>query len=609
MELVDGRVLVVSSADPHPGAVARPDWWKSAVVYQVYPRSFADSDGDGVGDLGGILSRLDHLELLGVDVVWLSPVYRSPMADNGYDISDYGDVDPLFGTLEQLDELIAVLHARGMKLVMDLVVNHTSSAHAWFAESRSSTDNPKRDWYWWRSPRPGFEPGTPGAEPTNWGSAFSGPAWTYDERTGEYYLHVFAPGQPDLNWENPEVRQAVYAMMRSWLDRGVDGFRMDVINVISKPVGPVGADGRVTLPDGVVGGARDPRWPGVVDTVVFADTAGLVLNGPRMHEFLQEMHREVFAGRPPGLLNVGETPGCSVAEAVLYTDPARGELDMVFQFEHVDLDSGPKGKWDIRPVTTLQLKQSLGRWQDGLAEVGWNSLYLGNHDQPRCVSRFGSDAPEHREQSAKALATVLHLHRGTPYVYQGDELGMTNPGFTRLDQLRDVESLNHYAAAVARGEDPAEVMRALAYKSRDNARVPMPWDDSPGAGFTTGTPWLDLHPLSATVNAAAQVQDPDSVFSHYRRLIALRHAEPCVAHGTFRLILADHQQLYCFERSSGDTRLLVLANLSSAADVVPDLSELDPWSSAEPLIASVPGTSPAATDPLAPWESRVFRLR
>src|SRR5215217_2343479 len=306
------------------------------------------------------------------------------------------------------------------------------------------------------------------------------------------------------------------------------------------------------------------------------------------------MRREVFVGRPPGLLKVGETPGCPVEEAVLYTDPSRGELDMVFQFEHVDLDSGPKGKWDIRPMTMLPLKQSFRRWQDGLAEVGWNSLYLGNHDQPRSVSRFGSDAPEHREQSAKALATVLHLHRGTPYIYQGDELGMSNPGFTRLEQLRDVESLNHYATAVARGENPADVSRALAYKGRDNTRVPMPWDA--------------LHPLSGSVNAAAQVDDPDSVFSHYRRLIALRHAEPCVAHGTFRMLLANHEQLYCFERSFDDTRLLVMANLSSAADVVPDLSELVVWSSAEPLIASLPGSSPTPTDPLAPWESRVFRL-
>jgi oligo-1,6-glucosidase len=281
---------------------------------------------------------------------------------------------------------------------------------------------------------------------------------------------------------------------------------------------------------------------------------------------------------------------------------------MVFQFEHVDLDSGPKGKWDVVPMTMLQLKQSFARWQDGLAEVGWNSLYLGNHDQPRCVSRFGSDAPEHREQSAMALATVLHLHRGTPYVYQGDELGMSNPGFTRLDQFRDVESLNHYAAAVARGEDPVDVIRALAYKGRDNARVPMPWDASPGAGFTSGIPWLDLHPLSGSINAAAQVDAPNSVFSHHRRLIALRHAEPCVVHGTFRMLLAEHEQLYCFERSFGRTRLLVVANLSSAADVIPDLFELAAWSSAELLIASVLGSSPAPTDSLAPWESRVYRL-
>jgi len=558
------------------------DWWKAAVVYQVYPRSFADSDGDGVGDLGGVLAHLDHLERLGVDVLWLSPVYRSPMADNGYDISDYQDIDPLFGTLEQLDELIAALHERGMRLVMDLVVNHTSDAHAWFAESRSSRDSPKRDWYWWRAPRAGHAAGEPGAEPTNWRSQFSGPAWTLDEATGDYYLHLFAAAQPDLNWENPEVREAVYSMMRWWLDRGVDGFRMDVINLISKVV---------SLPD-------DPD----------GDASPYVLNGPRIHEFLQEMHREVFAGRPPGLLNVGETPGCPVEQARLYTDPARGELDMVFQFEHVDLDSGPAGKWDLQPMTMLDLKRSLGRWQSGLAAVGWNSLYLGNHDQPRCVSRFGNDAPEHRDQSAKALATVLHLHRGTPYVYQGDELGMTNVGFTRLDQLRDVESLNHYADAVEQGDEPAAVLAALRYKSRDNARTPLPWDSSAQAGFTTGTPWIDLHPDATTVNAAAQVDDPDSVFSHYRRLIALRHDEPTVAHGTFEMLLADDEQVYAFVRELDGTLLLVVANLSDSAGVVVDLAVTGTdWAGAELLVSSVPRTTPAAADPLAPWESRVFR--
>ena len=343
------------------------DWWKSAVVYQIYPRSFADSNGDGIGDLRGIIGKLDYLHRLGVDVVWLSPIYRSPMDDNGYDISDYQDVDPIFGTLEDLDELIAAVHERGMKLVMDLVVNHTSSAHAWFQESRSSKDNPKRDWYWWRPPRPGHTPGEPGAEPTNWGSVFSGPAWTYDETTGEYYLHIFAPSQPDLNWENPEVRQAVYAMMRWWLDRGVDGFRMDVINHISK----------VTVPEP----------PGLLDAEVstapgaspYGNQGPYVLNGPRMHEFLQEMHREVFAGRPPGLITIGEMPGTSVEHARLYTDPSRQELDMIFQFEHVDLDSGPHGKWDLVPLTLPMLKESLGRWQAELADVGWNSLYR----QPR----------------------------------------------------------------------------------------------------------------------------------------------------------------------------------------------------------------------------------
>jgi oligo-1,6-glucosidase len=561
--------------------VTERDWWKSAVVYQVYPRSFADSDGDGVGDLRGVIDHLDHLELLGVDVVWLSPVYKSPMADNGYDISDYQDVDPLFGSLQQLDELIGKLHARGIRLVMDLVVNHTSSAHAWFQESRSSKHNPKRDWYWWRPPRDGHEP-------TNWESAFSGPAWTYDERTGEYYLHLFAPEQPDLNWENPEVRQAVYAMMRWWLDRGVDGFRMDVVNHLSKVVDEDGS-----LPDGHRReGAR------------FGDKTPYVVNGPRIHEFLHEMHQEVFAGRPPGLITIGETPACPLEEAVLYTDPAREELDMVFQFEHVDLDSGPGGKWDIVPMALLDLKRSLDKWQVGLAETGWNSLYLGNHDQPRCVSRFGNDSPEHREQSAKALATVLHLQRGTPYVFEGDELGLPNAGYTRIDQLRDIESDNHYAEAVAAGQDPAEVMAALSAKGRDNARVPMPWDDGPNGGFTTGTPWLDTHPAAATINAAAQVDDPDSVFSHYRRLIALRHGEKAVSHGTFTMLVPDDERVYAYLREHDGTRLLVLANLSDHAGVTADVGT---WDDAELAVGSVAGSSPAATDPLAPWESRVYR--
>ena len=576
------------------------DWWKSAVVYQVYPRSFADSDGDGVGDLGGILERLDHLVALGIDVVWLSPVYRSPMDDNGYDISDYQDVDPLFGTLAQLDELIARAHAAGMKIVMDLVVNHTSDEHPWFVESRSSTDSPKRDWYWWRPPRAGHEPGAKGAEPTNWGSAFSGPAWTYDETTGDYYLHLFSPKQPDLNWENPEVRAEVHRMMSWWLDRGVDGFRMDVINLISK----VTVEAAPGLPEGAIGG-RDPRGAGVIDTSEYGDTHPHVVNGPRLHEFLQEMHREVFAHRGPGLLTVGETPGASVEDARLFTDPDRGELDMVFTFEHVDLDSGPGGKWDVVPYRLLDLKRTFGRWQEGLADVGWNSLYWGNHDQPRAVSRYGDDSPEHREASATALATVLHLHRGTPYVYQGDELGMTNYPFRTIDDFEDLESVNRFHAATARGDDPDEVLDALRYKGRDNARTPMQWDASPQAGFTTGTPWLAVNPNHTEINAAAQVDDPESVFSHHRRLIALRHDDPVVAHGRFTMVLPDHDQLYAFTRTLEDSTLLVVANLSSLPADASELPDAAAWLAAETVLESGRSDSPGWV--LGPWEARVLR--
>ncbi len=565
-----------STHGPVSSELAR-DWWKSAVVYQIYPRSFADGNGDGIGDLAGIIERLDYLQHLGVDVIWLSPVYRSPMDDNGYDISDYQDIDPLFGTLEEFDSLLAGAHQRGLKIVMDLVVNHTSDEHAWFAESRSA--NSKRDWYWWRSPRAGHVGGEPGAEPTNWVSSFSGSAWEWDAASGEYFLHLFSRKQPDLNWENPEVREAIYSMMRWWLDRGVDGFRMDVINMISK--GDV-----VDVPNG--------------------DLSAAVFNGPRMHEFLQEMHREVFAGRPAGLLTVGEMPCTNVEQARLYTDPARAELDMVFQFEHVDLDSGPGGKWDVKPLALSALKGSLGRWQDGLAEVGWNSLYWGNHDQPRAVSRFGSDAPEHRAACAKALATVLHLHRGTPYIYQGDELGMTNFPFGGIAEFRDIEALNHYAEATSRGDDAASVLAALRAKGRDNARTPMQWDDSTHAGFTTGVPWISVHPNHVDINAAAQINDPESVYSHHRALVALRHSEPTVAHGDFTMLLPDHEQIYAFTRKHGDTSLLVVANLSDQAGVV---AELDPaWLKTKLLLAN--SASPftlASSFSLAPWEARIYR--
>jgi len=553
-------------------------WWTTAVVYQIYPRSPADSDGDGVGDLRGVLAHLDHLSALGVDVVWMSPIYRSPHDDNGYDISDYRDVDPVFGTLADLDELIAALHARGMKLVMDLVVNHTSDEHPWFVEARSSRTSPKRDWYFWRPQTPG------GLPPNNWGSVFSGPAWELDAATGQWYLHLFSRKQPDLNWENPQVREAVYAMMTWWLDRGVDGFRMDVVNFISKVAG---------LPDGAVAAGA-----------LFGDGEPFYVSGPRIHEFLHEMHTRVFAGRGQHLLTVGEMPGVSVEQARLFTDPARGEVDMVFQFEHVRLDHAGS-KWDTRFLDLRELKASLGRWQEGLAESGWNSLYWNNHDQPRAVSRFGDDSPAHRVRSAKALATVLHLHRGTPFVYQGEELGMTNVPFASVEDFRDLESLNHMVESVGRGADPDVVLAALAPASRDNARTPMQWDASPHAGFTTGTPWISVHPNHTEVNAAAAWAEEDSVLHHYRRLIELRHTLPVVAHGRFAMLLAEHEQVYAFTRTWDEVRLLVIANLSGADVSLPGLDGELPGLDGVPVLSNYPDAGQRTV--LRPWEARVLQ--
>jgi oligo-1,6-glucosidase len=563
-------------------AAAEP-WWKSAVVYQIWPRSFADGDGDGIGDLAGITSRLDYLAALGVDVLWLSPIYPSPQDDAGYDISDYQDIDPTFGTIEEFDALLSAVHERGMRLVMDLVVNHTSDEHAWFAESRSGPDSPKRDWYWWRPPRPGMEAGRPGAEPTNWRSFFSGPAWELDAASGEYYLHLFSRKQPDLNWENPEVREAIYAMMRWWLDRGVDGFRMDVINMISKD--PALIDGHE------LGGGP------------YGDGSPHYVCGPRIHEFLQEMHREVFAGRPERLLTVGEMPGVTVEEARLFTDPARGEVDMVFQFEHVQVDQGAS-KWEVHPLRLLDLKATFNRWQVGLADVGWNSLYWNNHDQPRVVSRFGNDG-RHRARVSTMLGTVLHLHHGTPYIYMGEELGMTNAPFRSVDDFRDIESRNHYAEAVAAGEPAEHVLDALRAMGRDNARTPMQWDDSEHAGFTTGTPWIAANPNHAEINARAAMADEDSVFHHYRRLIELRHTEPAVAFGAFTMLLADHEQVYAFTRRHGGTELLVLGNFSGDAVTV-DLP--GGWEGAELVLGNVEAPEPVgARLTLQPWEGRVHR--
>ncbi|MDF1489629.1 glycoside hydrolase family 13 protein [Tessaracoccus caeni] len=557
-----------------PGSFRPDGWWRSAVVYQIYPRSFQDSNGDGIGDIPGITSRLDYLAELGVDVIWLSPVYRSPQVDNGYDISDYQDIDPLFGTLEDLDELIAKAHGHGIKLVMDLVVNHTSDQHDWFQESRDPASI-KRDWYIWKPARAGLEPGSAGAEPWDQPAAFAPKAWTFDPASGEYYYGMFSPAQPDLNWENEDVRQAVYAMMRWWVERGVDGFRMDVINLISKPCE-------------ITGTVSASAVPGEF--------------GPRLHEFLAEMNREVGLD-DHNLLTVGEMPGATVNTALLTTDPSRHELNMVFTFEHVSLDQGPRSKWDLAPLALPVLKKNLADWQYGLAEAGWNSLYWDNHDQPRAVSRFGDDSPEHRVNSAKTLATVLHLHKGTPYVYQGEEFGMTNSPFTRIEDYQDVESLNYHALATARGVAEEDVLVSLAAKSRDHARTPVHWDDSEHAGFTTGQPWFGVNPNYSEINAGAVRREPDSVFAHYQKLIKLRHDDETVREGRFQLLLPDHDQIWAFTRALGGDSLLVIANCSSLpAEIPADLPDL---AGADLVLGTHPDSDSGI---LAPWESRILRL-
>ena len=567
------------------------DWWKSAVVYQIYPRSFADADGDGVGDLRGIISRLDHLKTLGVDVIWLSPIYRSPQVDNGYDISDYRDIDPMFGTLAEFDQLLDAVHELGMKLVMDLVVNHTSDEHPWFVESRSSRDNPKRDWYIWRDARDGVpshkgaDPAK-GAEPNNWGSFFSGSAWTWDEPTGQYYLHLFDRKQPDLNWDTPDVRAAVHDVMRWWLDRGVDGFRMDVINFISKVEG---------LPDA-------QAVPGLQFVVAFEQFA----DGPHVHEYLAEMTRQVFSGRDGEYLTVGEMPGVTTEQARWYTDPARGELNMVFQFEHMSVDQGPAGKFDYRGPDLVALKRSLFRWQAALADLGWNSLYWNNHDQPRVVSRFGDDDPAWWAASAKALATILHGMRGTPFVYQGEELGMTNYPFRFPQDHKDLEAVNYYNDVVERGLDAAAALAGMAQVSRDNARTPMQWDAGPNGGFSTGDPWLPVNPNHTWLHAEAQTRSPDSVFAHYQTLIRLRHQLPVLVHGDVVPIMEDDPHIWGYVRTVPSGRVLVIANCGReprSVDIGPE------WISANLLLGNLPDTPATVTSAslqLAGWDARIY---
>ena len=512
-------------------------WWKESVVYQIYPRSFCDSNGDGIGDLNGITSKLDYLKELGVDVIWLSPVYKSPNDDNGYDISDYQDIMDEFGTMEDFDRMLATAHEKGIKIMMDLVVNHTSDEHKWFIESRKSTDNPYRDYYIWRPAK------EDGSLPNNWGSCFSGSAWEYDKTTDMYFLHLFSKKQPDLNWDNPAVRQEVFDMMNWWLEKGVDGFRMDVISLISKE--------QPELPD---------KEPGINGYATFNVSA----NGPHVHEYLQEMRQKALNNADT--ITVGECSGVTLEEAKKYARSDEKELNMVFQFEHMDVDSDEKaGKWTTRKMDLRDLKKILTRWQKGLQDIAWNSLYWENHDQPRSVSRFGNDSDEYREISAKMLATCVHMMQGTPYVYQGEELGMTNCPFNTLENFRDLESINAFHELTEQGKmTEEEMMAAIGYKGRDNARTPMQWDDSANAGFSgaDATPWIMVNPNYTKINAKDQVSREDSVFKYYQKLIKLRHESDLIVYGTYDLILDDDKDIYAYIRTLGDEKLIVYCNFS-----------------------------------------------
>lgn len=492
-------------------------WWQSSVVYQIYPRSFQDSNGDGIGDIAGITSRLEYLEKLGIDVIWLSPVYKSPNDDNGYDISDYEAILPEFGTMADMDELIREAKQRGIQIIMDLVVNHTSDEHPWFKEAKKSKTNPYRDYYIWGDP-------VNGGPPNDLQSIFSGSAWEFDKETNQYYFHLFSKRQPDLNWENPAVQEEVWKLMNFWLAKGIGGFRMDVIDLIGK------------IPD-----------------------KGITGNGPKLHEYLKKMHKETFGKYD--VLTVGETWGATPEIAKLYSNPDREELSMVFQFEHISLDELPgKSKWDLQPLDFIQLKAILSKWQTALGDEGWNSLFWNNHDLPRIISRWGNDSPKYRVKSGKMLATILHLMKGTPYIYQGEEIGMVNTPVSSIEELDDIESLNMYRERLAAGYDKADILASINKKGRDNARRPMQWSNHEHGGFTTGTPWLELSPRYSEINVENELADSESLFYHYQRLIQLRKNNPLVVWGTYQELVPNDTQLFVYERSYENETWLIVAN-------------------------------------------------
>lgn len=554
-------------------------WWKNAVIYQIYPKSFMDSNGDGIGDLKGIEQKLDYLKQLGVDALWLSPIYLSPQVDNGYDITNYRQVDPHFGTNADLAQLIAASHQRGIKIIMDMVANHTSDQSPWFLESKRSRDNYFSDFYIWRDPKPNGDP------PNNWGSNFGGSAWEYVSKRKQYYLHYYAKEQPDLNWENPLVRQAIYDMMRYWKAHHVDGWRMDVITSISK----------------------DQRFLDYPNPHHLSVVMGNQNNGPRMHEFIHEMHNEVLG--PFSMLSIGESPAATSTDARLLVDPSREELDMIFTFEHMHVDRQPgniNGRWAIQPINVVQLKQTLAKWQDALRDHGWNALYFENHDRARTPSRWGNDL-HYRYESATAFATVLHGLQGTPFIYQGEEIGMTNPHFSLAD-YEDIELKTNYEKLVNQQKTISSdnFLKAARKISRDNARTPMQWNDSPNAGFTSGQPWFKLNPNYPQVNVAADQQAAKSVFRYYQRLIHLRHTQDILTTGQFELLLPDDPHLFVYRRVLDHMQWLVMANLSAEQQTLTDFP-----TSGEIVIANYPDLQigqNVQVNVLRPYEAAIIAL-
>ncbi|WP_061810722.1 alpha,alpha-phosphotrehalase [Rossellomorea vietnamensis] len=555
-------------------------WWKRSVVYQIYPKSFYDTSGNGVGDIKGITAKLDYLKELGIDVVWITPIYKSPQNDNGYDISDYFNIHEEYGTMEDFDELLEEAHSRGIKIIMDIVINHTSTENQWFIESRKSKDNEYRDFYIWKDGK------EDGSEPTNWQSKFGGNAWQYDEETGQYYLHLFDVTQADLNWENDKVREKLYDMMHFWLKKGVDGFRLDVINLISK----------------------DQAFPDDDGSVAPGDGRKFYTDGPKVHEYMQEMNKEVFSQYD--IMTVGEMSSTTIDNCIKYSNPERNELSMTFNFHHLKVDYPNGEKWSVADFDFLKLKDILSTWQREMNKGGgWNALFWCNHDQPRIVSRYGDDG-EYRTESAKMLATTIHMMQGTPYIYQGEEFGMTNPKFTSIDEYRDVESLNTYNILKEQGKSEEEILEILRHKSRDNSRTPVQWNSDENAGFTSGTPWIPVAKNYQEINAEQALDDENSVFYHYQKLNRLRKEYDIIVDGDYQLILEDHPDIFAYVRNGDGEKLLVVNNFYGRETefTLPDEVAVGGWSS-EVLISNYEDVKNVYSQiSLRPYESAVFRL-